>query len=300
MIDGKTICIWNVPDIAKGDPYNIAKMLFDAGFEGVCLKGGDGNTIFKQRLFGPWPTWGENIKPELVTALRSYGLRVYIWSFLYGVDRVGELRVAFDLCQKFNPDGYIWDSESRFDEKINAVDNARFLSKSLRAEFPNISQGLFWWALPKNPEKLTNEWHPVRVGKAWLETVDVLMPMMYWGGKTVNDALVYLQRSMRVWESIGDFPMIPVGRAYTGDAGYIDPQAIIAFAAKVKSLREDGANIRGISWWLMDQAHKSFLPWEALRYTPKFSQDPPELTKLTNEQILERLVEEHRYLFPEL
>jgi hypothetical protein len=297
---GKTIFAWNIPDIMKGNPNDFAKLIHDAGFDGVCLKGGEGNTIFKQSLFGSFRTWGENIKIDLVQALRGYGLKVYIWSFLYGIDPVGELKIALSLCRNFRPDGYIWDAESRFDEKTKAIENAHYLAKGLRKEYPEIPQGLCWWALPKNPEKLQNEWHPVKVGKAWLETVDVLLPMIYWGGKTVFDALNYIQRSLGVWDTIGYYPMTPIGRAYTGDAGYINDLAITAFDAKVRYENLQGRNIKGISWWVLDQAYKNPDPWEALKKTPKWNNNSFETVKLSNETILARLVKEHSYLFPEL
>lgn len=298
---GKTIFNWNIPSIMNGNPNDFAKLIFDAGFEGVCLKGGEGNTIFKQRLLGPWPLWGENIRPELVTALRTYGLKVYIWHFLYGVDPKGELSVADKLCSTFQPDGYIWDAESIFDSKVNAVGNAKLLTTELKLLHRDIPQALCWWALPKNPEKLSIEWHPVKVGRAFLENVDLLMPMMYWGGVTASDAIIYLNRSLTVWDSIGQFPMSPIGRAYTGDAGYVDSRAIFTFAQKLKYFKEsEGRDIRGCSWWVLDQAYKNVDAWTSLRLTPNYGQNFIDLSKLSMEEITKRLVMEHRYLFPEL
>ena len=299
IINGKTIFSWNVPAYLNGNPYEFAKGLFEAGFEGVCLKGGDGINVFKQKHLGPWPLWGENIKDELVTALRKYRISVYIWHYIYGVDPIGELQVANNLCSRFKPDGYIWNPEGAFDSKPNAEDSARFISKKLNESHPNISQGLCWWALPKNPANFAIEWHPIRVAKAFLETVDVLMPMVYWMGRTSSDAISYLTKSLSIWETIGNFRLMPIGRAYIGDSGSIDPLAITAFANNVDLLKVE-INIVGISWWSLDHVHSNYFAWDALKRSPKFVKIIFDPNRLPNDEKLNRLVSAHKDLFPDL
>ncbi|HEY3416097.1 MAG TPA: hypothetical protein VGM23_04345, partial [Armatimonadota bacterium] len=232
------ILSWNIPAVAGGDPAKFAAALVDAGFEGVGLKGGDGDLVFSQSSEGAWPKWGENIKAELVAALRKAGLKVYIWHFLYGGDPAGELAIADRNCTMYHPDGYIWDVESAFDGKPAADVNARLISKGLRKAHPDIAQGLCWWALPKDPQHPTNEWHPVHVAKAFAETVDCILPMMYWGGSKPVEALAYLQASLDIWSGICGLPILPVGRAYTGDGGTIEADAIAAFGQRVYEWRD--------------------------------------------------------------
>jgi hypothetical protein len=300
MIEGKTIFSWNVPEIFKGDPKAFAEALVNAGFEGVLLKSGNGNAIFRMSTNGPWPKWGENIKKELVDALRAAGLKVYFWHFVYGVDIKGELAIADHQCTEFGPDEYVWDVETSFDEQKNAEANARLLTTGLEKAHPNIPQALCWWALPKNPKNHNQEWHPIRVAHAFMDVVDCVMPMMYWGGRTITDALLYLDWSLSIWKEFNSKPIIPVGRAYTGDGGYMDATAITAFA---KTLKERSAtwNLPGVSWWVLDQVMRNPECWSAMAATPKYKNVvPPKPAELSMEEIINRLVKDHRTLFPEL
>jgi hypothetical protein len=293
MIGKKSIFSWNVPAVMKGDPVKFIQALVDAGFEAVCLKAADGDQVFKMAPGGPWPKWGENIKSELIAGLRAAGLKIYLWHFLYGGNPKGEMNTSILQCNKFKPDGYIWDAEAVFDARPNAVENARTVSRGLLNAHPEIPQALCWWALPKNPKNYNNEWHPVKVAKAFLETVDTVMPMMYWGGSSAMDAVSYLHSSLKIWKTITDRPLVPVGRAYSGDGGLMEPFAITAFAETVMELSEK-MNLTGISWWSLDKAIQNSACWAALRSTEKFG------VLLRYEEIIDRLMNAHPELFPEM
>jgi len=295
VFNTKSIFSWNIPDVLGGDPIKFAQLLVDGGFEGVYLKGGEGNIVFRMWPSSPWPTWGKNIRQELVDALRKVGLKVYIWHFLYGVDPAGELSIADYQCTQFHPDGYIWDAESRFDEQPNADANARFITNGLIKAHPDIPQALCWWALPKNPLNVNIQWHPIHVAKAFMERVNCVMPMMYWDGSTSQAALSYLAKSLGIWRGFCNLPIVPVGRAYTGDAGFGNPEAIKAFAQKVMEISVE-KNLIGISWWLLDKASENSIWWEALKTTPKWSGPP----QLSDKEKIERLVNAHKDLFPEM
>jgi len=297
MFNTKSIFSWNVPQIKAGDPKKFAELLVSAGFEAVYLKAGDGNIVFKQWPGGPWPNWGENVKHELVDTLREVGLKVYLWHFLYGVDPKGELSIADHQTNEFEPDGYIWDVEGSFDGQVKAVDNARMISTGFKKLYPDIPQALCWWAFPLNPRNPKIEWHPLRVGKAFMEIVDVVMPMMYWDGETALNATTYLERSLGIWRSFCQLPMVPVGRAYIGDGGKATHQGIESFAQKVMDLSEE-ANLIGISWWSLDHSFKNPDWWQALVDSPKFG--GASIPTLSNKEILDRLINEHKDLFPEL
>lgn len=160
---------------------------------------------------------------------------------------------------------------------------------------PEIPQALCWWALPLNPDNYAREWHPVKVAKAFLQTVDCVIPMMYWGGSKKEQALAYLDQSLKIWRTITDKPILPTGRAYNGDRGVMNADAIIAFAEKVLSMSKT-SNLPGISWWYLDGVIKNNLCWDALKKTSKF------LSKVTLPQdvLINRLVAAHPDLFPEL
>jgi hypothetical protein len=291
---GKTIFSHNIPALEDGNPQRIVGWLQKNGFEGILLKAANGNAKQYVSTQSPWPTWGENIRVELVNALKNAKIKVFLWHFNYGVDPQGELNIAISQVARFQPDGYIWDVEGSFDAKTNAVANAHLISGGLRNRFPNLHQTLCWWALPKSPANGV-EWHPVKVAQAFLLHVDAVMPMMYWGGSGGPIARDYLINSLRVWSTINStLPMIPVGRAYTGDSGTADPIGISVFSEEVLA-RVESNNIDGISWWYADSASKDPVITAALAAARSFGSLPI----LTNKEILNRLIQGHTELFPE-
>lgn len=291
---GKTILSWNVPAIHNGNPEEFTRALVDAGFEGVCLKAADGIRVQTTSPSGPWPNWGENIKQELVDALKAAGLKVYFWHFLYGFDSQGEASVAISQCSRFQPDGYAWDAEGRFESHEDADSKARTVTRALAQAFPDIKQTLLWWAFPKSPTTGA-EWHPVKIAHAFLEVVETIAPMMYWQGMGASAATSYLSKSTNVWRTITQKPLIPVGRAYTGDGGTADASGISAFGSAVKNQAEV-LNYLGTSWWVMDKAFPNPSWKAALVATPKWNLP----VTLPTKEILRRLVGAHPELFPEL
>jgi hypothetical protein len=293
MLLGKSIMSWNVPAISDGDPEKFVELLTLAGFEGVMLKSADGNSVQTVSRYSPWPTWGENIRQELIVALRAAGIHVYFWHFLYGYDPEGELAVAQEQIDRFQPDAYIWDVESSFDRKPNAEDNARMISSCLSISHPYLTQGLCWWALHRSSTGV--EWHPTRVAKAFFETVKVGLPMMYWQGVGFTAAVNYFYRSIVQWREITNLPIIPIGRSYNGDGGYADAAGITAFANEVY-IKAAEFNLIGNSWYSLDKAVQNLSWMNALQDSPKWGN----AITLTLEEKVERLVHAHPNLFPEL
>ena len=295
MIDGKSIMSWNVPAVEGGNPHMFVEALELGNFEGVALKIADGNDVHVMKSWSPWPSWGENVRKELVTALKGAGFKVFFWHFLYGYDPAGEARIAIEKTEEFKPDGYIWNVEGRFDSQPNAEGNARSITRAFKLAHPDVSQGLCWWALPKSPVTGT-QWHPIPVAKAFLEICDVGMPMMYWQGDTAADAVSYFSKSLKLWrDHVTTKPIVPIGRAYNGDGGAATPESITAFGNKVLEVAES-QNLIGNTWYSFDKAFNNPSWYEALSLLPKF--EIP--ITLSTEIILERLMLEHKELFPEL
>jgi hypothetical protein len=286
---------WNVPAVEK-DPGKFAKLIADNGFERVSLKAANGNAVQKVSRWSPWPLWGENVKVELVEALKESGIKVDFWHFVFGNDPAGELDVAIYQCRRFQPDAYIWNAEGKFDGQTNAVGNARMLGKGFEQALPHIPQGLCWWALPKSPTT-GREWHPIKVARAFLETVEYGMPMMYWQGKTPDLAVDYLHKSLTIWRSFTSRPVVPIGRAFNGTGGEANGPSIMAFGEEVYELRIED-NLMGNSWYVLDKAVKNPTWMSALKSTPVWN--PQEPVKLTLEEKVDRLVAAHPQLFPEL
>lgn len=293
MITGKSIMSWNVPAVLNGDPEEFAQLLVDLNFEGVLLKAADGSGLQVVSRYSPWPTWGENVRQELVTALRARNLKVYFWHFLYGYNPQGELSVARKQIDRFNPDGYVWNVEGSFDNKPSAEANARLISGGLATSHSNIPQGLCWWALPASSTGA--EWHPKRVAKAFLETVTTGMPMMYWQGIGALAATSYFERSLKLWRDFTDVPLTPIGRSYNGDGGYADKDGITAFADRAYE-KQETEKIVGTSWYSLDKAVQNQSWLTALQNSLKFGNK----VTLSMEEKVDRLVMAHLALFPEL
>lgn len=296
MINGKSIFSWNIPAIGGGDPVVFVNFLLENNFEGVCLKAANGPSIQTVSKWSPWPRWGENIRMDLIEAIKGAGLKLYLWHFLYGRDPAGELNVALSQTSRFEPTGYIWDVETAFDSTVNAEGSARYLTQGFKKFFPQIEQALCWWALPLSPKGA--EWHPIKVANAFQEIVDIAMPMMYWQGKGAMAATSYLHRSLSIYSKFWNKPIVPVGRAYNGDGGVADAPGITAFAQEVMTLSEGVSEIPGISWYSTDKAIKQPTWLAALQKTETFDTVDP--VTLTPEEQLDRLVKAHLELFPEL
>lgn len=261
----KGIFSWNVPGVDGGDPNKFADRLKAAGFEAVYLKMANGAAIFKPNIIA-YPTWGENVRQALVDALRARGIKVIGWQFNYGDNIAGEASVAIAQTQRFNVDGWIFDVESRFESNTAAVANAYALTNAYREKCPNTPLAFCSWAQWRSPTSNTL-WHNENVASAFMEKCDVGMPMMYWEGSTPAMATWLLNESARLWQNITNKPLIPTGRAYTGDGGTIGAAAISAFAEAAKA-----KGMKGISWWVLDSAIKDSAAWGALAATPKLAQ----------------------------
>lgn len=289
---GKTALCWNVPDIYDGSPEKVTQFVLDGNFDGVAFKAANG---IYAHYPSAWPEWGQSVKIELVQALKLAGIKVYLWHFVYGYDSDKEAAIAITQCAKFNPDGYIWDVEGSFDKKPNAVSNAKILTTKLKTAFPDIPQALCWWALPKSP--VTGAmWHPIPVAKEFMKVCDIAMPMEYWQGKGAVAAVSYLHKSIKIWrEDVTDKPIAPIGRAYHGDGGYADVNGIMAFGKEVIEQR-DTMGFTGCSWYSLDKLEQHPEWFSAVVPQPKWEGE----IVLTDKEKLDRLVEAHKTLFPEL
>lgn len=294
MIDGKTIMSWNVPAIHDGDPQEFIKLMDSLGMEGVMLKAGDGSRIQTVSTWSPWPEWGENIRMDLVEALKASKKKIYLWHFNYGYNPQGELDVARQQSDRFEPDGYVWNVEGSFENRSNAEANARLISRGFQATHPHIPQGLCTWALHESPTTGA-EWHPKRVALAFLEIGMTGLPMMYWQGIGADAAVSYLHKSLRIWRDMTDNPICPIGRSYNGDGGYADQESIKAFADEVFRLAPDN-NLIGNSWYSLDKAVQKLSWLVSLQDAPEYGAG----RLLTDKEKLDILVEKHPEFFPDL
>lgn len=283
--------VWQAPAIAGGDPEGFVKILNDAGLSRVAIKAAN-STWMQQASYSAYPGWGQNIKPELVAEIKSAGIKFDVWHYVYGFDSAGEARVAKQVCDLFEPDVYIWNSEGSFEQKSGRVANANVIGSQLKLAFPNVKQALCTWAFPLSPID-GRVWHPTDVIKAYLNHVDMVMPMMYWGGNSVENAIKYYEDSIRVWRGIDSrIPIVPIGRGYDGDGGYATPSVMLAFKEHAITNKVPD-NLIGINWYSLDEIVKNPTWFDAIR---TIGTVPPP-GELTDKEKLDRLVEHHSNLF---
>lgn len=259
----KAIFSWKVPSVDSGDPNKFADRLKAAGFEAVYLKMTDGAYVLRLNSL-PYLGWGDNVKQTLIDALRARGIKIIGWGFNYGTDIIGETNAAIAQSLRFNVDGWVFDIESKFEASTAAIANAYNLTSRYKNACPNIPTAFCSWAQWRSPSGTL--WHNEKMASAFMEKCDVGMPMMYWGGWEASKAKWLLNESLRLWKNITSKPIIPAGRAYTGDGGYINSDAITAFDAEVRAL-----GLKGITWWVLDSAIKDPDGWRALAATKGFS-----------------------------
>lgn len=273
---GKDIFLWNVPRVSGGIPSAIAEKLVEGGFESVILKVADaGNKHVTNMGSIIRPRWVECVLPETVRIIKATAqqlgkpLKVYGYGFLYGALPTAEAHRAVSQTISLGLDGYVFDGESRFEEKPNAVGNARLIGSIFRQGCPTTPAIFCGFAMFRSWTGGT--WHPEALHRAFMEWCDAGMPMSYWTGETPSRALAILNESVRQWRLITDKPILPAGRAYNGDLGIARAEAMIAFDERAHEL-----GLQGESWWSLEHAIKLDPSiWAALRSMPNFLTTPP-------------------------
>lgn len=265
----KSTFLWNVPNVANGDPHAIADLLYQAKFESVMIKAADGPQIFvpNRTLY---PNWGENLRMELVQALHDRDILVIGWGFNYGLNVIGEASVAISQVKRLGLDGWVFDAESRFDAQPGAESLAGRLAMTVKNALPSTPIGACGWSFYFNPSKPTIQWHPPAVMRAFMTYCDVGIPMQYWAGKGAAAAEFAVKNSLPQWRKITNKPIIPAGRAYTGDGGTVNPAGVAAFAAEL--IRQ---GCQGYTWWSLEHAVRIPEVWAALSATPQMNAPRP-------------------------
>ena len=249
----KSIFVWN--DQVIGSAEKITQQLVNAGFEAAYLH--------FQNLSG----WRSASRIALARALQEAGILVYGAAAVYGKDPKGEGRQAALIVEEFDLDGFVFDAESGWDAQATPDSNA----VHMLSEYKSITakpSAWCWWPFYKSPSS-GGGWHPVKVLQAAMQYADVGMPMAYWWtGDSAAQAVDFLEKVWKQWREVTDKPIVPAGRAYTGDNGTARPEAVLAYEAKARAL---GAV--GITWWSMEHAVKLPEVWDALSQTPGFTDD---------------------------
>ncbi len=230
-IQGKGFFIWKIKDCENGNPQSIAKAAKTAGMTHVLIKIADGafpyNTVreTKQDLIEP-----------VADAIKSAGLEVWGWHYVYGEFPVNEANIAIAQMKKFDMDGYVIDAEWEYKEpgKKNA---ASAYMKILRKNLPNTPIALSSYRFPA--------YHPQLPWKTFLEYADYNMPQVYW--EKAHNPSAQLERTVHEFQAMTpNRPVIPTGPTYRAGAWIPTQKDTQEFLETAKKLKLAAVNF--FSW----------------------------------------------------
>ncbi|MDP2949384.1 MAG: hypothetical protein Q8P22_07590 [Chloroflexota bacterium] len=257
MLSGKHVWIWNWQRCDGGNPDAIAERLKAAGCAGAIVKAHDGPNWFDQGQ--PWR--------EIGRALKSHGLRVAGWGYLYGPatgsgDWQGEADRAIETIQYGEADAYVLDVEAEFEGK---ADVAEAVCQRIReAVGPDYPLYYSTFAIAR--------YHRDFPYMAFERYCNGTLPQVYWNafGRWPMGVAVAMTYDDYGALGIGPERIFPVAGLYAeGRVPYPDPFDVIAFIDLVYQRRggkEGGGLEGGCSFWSYE--HMSDAMWQAVAANP--------------------------------
>ncbi|HPS41789.1 MAG TPA: nuclear transport factor 2 family protein [Anaerolineaceae bacterium] len=262
-LKGKGMMIWKIPDCEGGRASAIAGVAAACGFSHVLIK------IANETRPYNTDSQGNDLILPVADALRSKGIQVWGWHYIYGYNPVGEAAIAISQVKRLALDGYVIDAEAEF--KLPGRDKvARTFMTELRKGLPTTPVALSTYRWPS--------YHPTFPYVAFLEKCDYNMPQVYW--MSAHNPDYDLKRSVTEFKAINPYrPVIPTGPAfYEGNWAPTDKEVIL-FMDTAKSLGLTAANF--FSW---DYARTKLVPvWNAIANYNWPGELPPPVDDITDD-----------------
>ncbi len=235
---GKGIFIWRLEICASGDMNLLACMAHAAGFSWVAIKAADGKDNYNQ---GDNPWYGPDLLRSAISELRSEGIQVYLWQYIYGANYLRQSIAAFEAetaCQnigRFRPDGWIIDPEKEFKRSGSAAWADQYMT-ILSRTWPDLPIGICSYRFPTL--------HPEIPWQSFLRRSTFHCPQVYW--ILAHNPGDQLRRSVRELQALAKLPVIPVGSAYY-DPGYKWQPT----RSEIDELDQAAhvLDLPGITWW---------------------------------------------------
>lgn len=267
-LQGKGFWIWNIRNCEKGDPDAIAALAQKAGLSHVVIKVAD--------RFYPDNVTDSNIDlvPPLAGALRSRGIQVWGWQYVYGYEPGPEARIAVQRIKDLHLDGYAIDAEGEY--KLPGRDQAalRYVN-DLRAGCPNTPLAICSYRFPTL--------HPQLPWKIFLDHVDYNMPQVYW--EKAHNPADQLARCIREFRNLSPFrPILPVGPTYKGGGWRPTEEDIKEF---IKACQSAGLPAYGFFSW--DECRRDLPGYFELIGGITASAPPPPAPKEITQQLVDAL-----------
>lgn len=243
-LEGKGFYIWKILRCEGGDVNAIARLAAESNLTHALVKIADGVSPYNVDS-------GVDLVPALVQALRSRGIQVWGWHYVYGYNPVGEADQAIRRMQQLKLDGYAIDAEAEYKYAGRAT-AARDFMRRLRTGIKNEPVALSSYRYPS--------YHPQLPWREFLDGCDLNMPQVYWL-KSHNPA-EQLLRCLREFQALVPFrPVIPTGAAFTEHGWSPTAAEVTEFLRAAKNLNLSAAN-----FWEWSNT-RLFLPnlWTTIR-----------------------------------
>lgn len=225
-LQGKGFFIWQISRCENGNATAIGNVAAQAGLTHVLIKIADGTNAYNIN------SNGQDLVPPVVQALRSWGISVWGWHYIYGYDPQGEAGIAIQRLEQLNLDGYVIDAEAEF-KQPGKEEQARLFMNLMRQRFPTFPMALSSYRYPT--------YHPQFPFEAFLEKCDLNMPQVYWIG--AHNPAEQLARSVREFQDIQPVrPLIPTGSAFKEGSWAPTVEDINEFLRAAQNLNLGAAN----------------------------------------------------------
>jgi hypothetical protein len=274
---GKGILIWQLQTCAGDNPSDLAGRAKAAGFAWVAIKVQDGVRIYQEERL-----------TEAISALKSNGIYVWGWGYLYGADwrkssqARTEAQITIQVILQYQLSGFLIDSESPY-KRAGARSWATVYMSTVRTTLPDIPLGLCSYRYPS--------YHPELPWHEFLSRCNFHAPQVYWQGS--HNPGYQLRRSVTELRALRDLPLVPVGAAYSErDWAPTEPD-LKEFNDTARELQ-----LPGLAWWSWQHAESDAARWSTISSFRWEPQPEPPTTFTLEERVahLEKLAREHGWI----
>lgn len=225
-LTGKGFIIWKVQNCEYGNVQAIIHKAQSAGLTHVLIKVAD----------GPQP-YNASYLPGLVAGLKSAGIAVWGWQYVYGEKPLDEAAVALNVAGPLHLDGYVVNAEREYEGKFG---QAGAYMERLAAGLKGVPLALTSFRAP--------EYHPTFPWTEFLSHCQVNMPQVFWTGG--QDPARLLQQTIEQFKHIYPVvPLVPTGPTYEAGSWRPTVAQIHGFLAAARQMALDGVN-----FWNWDYA----------------------------------------------
>jgi len=242
--EGKGIFVWVLKDVVKGDLGRWIAEVQAAKFDWVALK-----ICEADKPFGN--TEDQALTAKAVSALRSVGVQVGGWHYVYGTSPEAEAAVAVKVTRDLDLDFYAIDAEKEYKQVGRAKAAQIYIDLLASGLSPAHGIGLCSYRYPRFHQELP--W------KELLSRCDFHMPQVYFEGS--HNPAFQLGRSVAELSALKAMPVIPIGSAYGTATWKPTVDDLKQFAQTAKSIEL----CRGYGWWAWHSAYPVREWWDEIK-----------------------------------